>query len=489
MRTIAFALLACLLPGTALRAEEEQLTPYQWQQAQKAAFEQSEKVYADALKRNGLLAQYKAMRDIYRSDKGKAFRIVFGQYMSWYQTFVGDYVGAHDSYSIRQLAAPDDAPSPLSAGYVSRPALDAIAELAKGRKAIFLNEAHNVPHTRVLTVELLSKLRAEGYNYFAAETLYTADTDLQKRGYPIPASGFYTLEPVYAEMVRTALKLGFKVVAYESEKEGNGDVREYAQAKNLYERVFKKDPDARLVVNAGYAHIQENGKYLGGQSMAQHFRKLTGIDPLSVEQTMLIKHPPGTEDHPYYTAVVNALHPAAPIVFEDKDGKPWTLKPKAYDVSVLFPPDEIRDARPTWLELGGLRKPYSVNGSQQCQDNYPCLVEARYADEGEDAIPADRLVLDIANANNNSLNDKVVQGNVEMRGNLYLRPGRYRIVSVDRDNRTLTRRDITIGDESVARSRDDRSPKSEPARRKPCDAGANLPPSQQANADCGKESP
>src|SRR6185312_10257007 len=109
----------------------------------------------------------------------------------------------------------------------------------------------------------------------------------------------------------------FKVVAYESDKEGNGDVREYAQAKNLYERVFKADPQARLVVNAGYAHIQENGRYLGGRSMAQHFRKLSGIDPLTIEQTMLIKHPPGTEDHPYYGAIIAALHPGEPIIFEN----------------------------------------------------------------------------------------------------------------------------------------------------------------------------
>ncbi len=157
-------------------------------------------------------------------------------------------------------------------------------------------------------------------------------------------------------------------------------MREYDQAKNLYERMFKNDPNARVVVNAGYAHIQENGKYLGGQSMAQHFRKLSGIDPLTIEQTMLIEHPPGTENHPYYHPIIESLKPAAPIVFVDGKGEPWTLKPKAYDVSVFFPPDVIENDRPTWLDLGGLRKPYSVSGSQFCQDQYPCLIEARYAE-------------------------------------------------------------------------------------------------------------
>lgn len=157
------------------KGEEEKLSPYQWQQRQKAAFEKSELVYTDALKRKGLLAQYRAMRDAYRGDKDRAFRIVFGQYLSWYQSFVGDYVAAHEAYSIRQLPAKDDAASPLSDRYTAKPALDAIVELAHGRKAVFLNEAHNVPLTRSLTVQLLSRLRADGFNYFAAETIYQRD--------------------------------------------------------------------------------------------------------------------------------------------------------------------------------------------------------------------------------------------------------------------------------------------------------------------------
>jgi len=443
MRSSLILAAAALVFSSAYAAEEQPLTPYQWQQAQKVAFDKSEKVYAEALKRNGLLAQFKAMRDAYRSDPNHAFRVVFGQYMSWYQSFVGDYPGAHDAYSIRQLPAHDDAPSPLTSGYTAKPAVDAIVALAKDRKAVFFNEAHNVPLTRTVTVEVLAKLREQGFNYFAAETVYSSDTDLQKRGYPVEKSGFYTMEPISAEMVRTALRLGYKVVGYESEKEGNGDVREYDQAKNLYDRTFKQDPNARVVVNAGYAHIQENGRYLGGESMAQHFRKLTGIDPLTVEQTMLIEHPPGTENHPYYHAIVDSLKPAQPIVFVNAKGEPWTLKPKAYEVSVIFPPDVIESDRPTWLDLGDLRKPYSVSGSQYCQDQYPCLIEARYADEGDDAIPADRLVLNPVEKAER-LQDRLVMGHGVTQANLFLRPGKYHLVSTNEADRVLYRADVTV---------------------------------------------
>jgi hypothetical protein len=454
MRIALPILLTLLIPCvvSAQNAPQEALSPYQWKQAQKAAFDASEKIYTEALRHKGLLAQYKAMRDAYRGNKNKAFRIVFGQYLSWYQSFVGDYVGAHDAYSIRQLSASDDAPSPLAGDYHAKPAIDAIAALAKGRKAIFFNEAHNVPLTRTLTVELLSRLRADGYTHFAAETLYASDTDLQKRGYPVAESGFYTMEPICAEMVRTALKLGFKVVAYESDQEGNGDVREHAQAQNLYERVFKNDPNARVVVNAGYAHIQENGRYLGGRSMAQHFRKLTDIDPLTIEQTMLIQHPPGTEDHPYYRAVIDRLHPKAPIVFEDGKGQPWSLKAKAYDVSVFFPVDEIRDDRPTWADLGGLRKRHLIS-SNVCQNEYPCLIEARYADEGSDAIAADLLVLDPIREANAS-GERLRVNPPETHGVLYLRPGKYRLTSVSTENRVLSRWPVTMDAGEAATSTD-----------------------------------
>lgn len=442
---VALIIAAALTASAAFAAEEPPLSPYQWQQQQKVAFDESEKVYTEALKRNGLLAQFKAMRDAYRGNPNHAFRVVFGQYMSWYQSFVGDYPGAHDSYSIRQLPAHDDAPSPLgSGGYSAKPAVEAIAELAKGRKAVFFNEAHNVPLTRTVTVEMLSRLREQGFNYFAAETVYSSDTDLEKRGYPIAKSGFYTMEPICAEMVRTALKLGFKVVGYESEKEGNGDVRELDQAKNIYERVFKNDPTARLVVDAGYAHIQENGRYLGGQSMAQHFHRLSGIDPLTVEQTMLIEHPPGTENHPYYHAVIDAVKPTQPIVFVNAKGEPWTLKPKAYDLSVFFPPDVIQSDRPTWLDLAGLRKPYSVSGSTFCQDQYPCLIEARYANEGEDAIPGDRLVLNPVEKAER-LEDRLIMGSHGVtQASVYLRPGKYRVTSTNESNRVIYRQDIDV---------------------------------------------
>jgi hypothetical protein len=443
----ALALAGACMPVAAQTAAE-------WRAAQVAAADKSEQIMREANRRKGLLAQYQVMMDAASGDdmQDRAFAVIFSQYLSWYQSYIGDYPHAESSFSVQEGLLEGDSASPLSGGYKARPALEAIPELAKHYQAVFFNEAHNIPLTRTLTVQLLGRLRQEGFDYFAVETLYQTDTQLQSRGYPVEDSGFYTNEPIYGEMVRTALKLGFKVIAYEAESGGSGDARESAQARNIYEQVFKKDPQARLVVNAGYAHIQETGSYLGGSSMAEHLFKLTGIDPLTVEQTMLVPHPAADHDHPYYTAVMQQLHPDAPIVFEQPAGKPWALR-AGYDVSVFFPPVQIRRGRPTWLTLGGLRKPYFVSGDRPCKNDWPCLVEARYADEGPDAIPADRMLFDPPPQPAPS-HDRIRPAGGATSGELYLRPGRYTLTITDQDGHVLEKQRIRVTG-SAARSTPD----------------------------------
>ncbi|MEO8672037.1 MAG: hypothetical protein ABI411_12040 [Tahibacter sp.] len=439
---LLFALFNVQLVGVAGAAESS--ASESWKKQQRVAAEKSEGILKQADRVRGLLGQYQLMLAAYKADESKAFRLIFGQYLSWHQTYVGLYDEAVESFSIKQEADKQDAPSPLEGGqYSAQPAVDAIAKLAHGRRAIFFNEAHNAAITRSLTVQMLGKLREDGYTWFAAETLYETDTALTKRGYPIDKSGFYTQEPVYADMIRSALKLGFKVVSYEAMSDATGDGREREQARNLYERVFKTDPQARLVVNAGYAHIVESGKYLGGASMAQHFRKLSDIDPLTIEQTMLIEHPQPNQDHPIYRAVVASHNPSVPTVFIDKMGKPWSLRPAGYDVSVLFPasPHDPKN-RPAWLSLGGLRKSYAIGG-EICRGELPCLIEARYPDEDDDAIPADRTVLGLADPHASEDEHKFVSAS-RLRGELYLRPGRYRVRGVNSENHALTSQNITV---------------------------------------------
>src|SRR5579875_725284 len=450
-----FSLIALLVLGC-VEVSFAQL-PSVWREEQFEAIDQSNAIMKRADGQKDLLAQYQVMRRAYAADGKPAFRAIFGQYLSWYQSFIGDYKDAELSFSIQQKPLADDAPSPLTQpGWHPLPALEYIPQLAKNYRAVFLNEAHNIALTRTLTVRLLKPLREEGFNVFAVETLYHQDIDaLNRRGYPTAASGFYTREPIYAEMVRTALKLGYRVVAYEADASHTGDAREAQQADNLW-KILKDDPNAKLVVNAGYAHIQKTGKFLGAQSMAEHFVKDSGINPLSVEQTILIPHQDRSMNHPDYDAIVAAVHPTQPTVFVDKDGKPWSLRP-GYDVSVIFPEEHFVVGRPTWLALWGARVPVTVNGDV-CQRHWPCMVAARYANEPDDAIPADRMVLDPVPLT--TIDDiKITRGDYSTPlGQLYLRPDhRYRLTISDEYGHRIGSTFITV-DASTDSTKDARQP-------------------------------
>ncbi|RUL71895.1 hypothetical protein [Dyella choica] len=416
----------------------------EWRAQQTAAETKADRIMAEAGHHKGLLSQYMSMRQAYAGDDSPAFRLIFGQYIGWYLSFLGDYPLAMKSFSIAQPAQPGDNPPPPENGYTARPALNAIPDLAKDYQIVLLNEAHNVALTRSLTVPLLSRLYAQGFHYFAAETLSQSDTSLQTRGYPVVDSGFYTQEPVYGEMVRTALKLGFKVIAYEATSNTTtADEREAEQAHHLYESVFKHDPNARMVINAGYDHIVKSGSYLGGESMAEHLYKLTSASMLAVDQTAMYPHPSSQNDHPYYTAEMKQLQPAAPIVFVDAKGKPWSLR-SAYDVTVFFPPEQLERERPTWLTLGGLRHPHLVS-ADGCHGHYACLVEARYSNEGPDAIPADRMLLDLPPMTV-SISGLAAYSSTQgvPTGYLYLRPGSYQLSFVVGGDKVLHKETIVV---------------------------------------------
>ncbi|HEX4481296.1 MAG TPA: hypothetical protein VH082_10835 [Rudaea sp.] len=423
--------------------DASEMSASEWRRQQLIAADKSDKIMTQAEKISGLLGQYIFMQTKYDSNHDRAFQVIFGQYLSWFQTFIGDYDGAAASFSIAQPRQDDDGPSPLGAGYTLKPAADVIVEMAKTRRAVFFNEAHSAPITRTLTIELLPKLRELGYNYFAAETLYDTDHELQKRGYATPKSGFYVNEPLYGEMIHTALRLGFKVIPYDVENAGAGDLRERAGAERLYQEVFKKDPTAKLIVNAGFAHVQKTGKYLRGSSMGEFFKQISGIDPLTIEQTMMIQHGRSNQDHPYYAAIVQHLKLTQPSVFVAADGKPWTLKPDKYDMSVVFPTYQVIKQRPNWLVLNGERVAYSL-GSEICRNQYPCLIEAFYSGEDDNAVAADRTLLNVIDSQSPA-NERLLNGIVQSESRLFLRPGSYHIKVTDKGNRAVGSRDITIG--------------------------------------------
>ena len=277
-------------------------------------------------------------------------------------------------------------------------ALAFIAAAADTARIVMVNERHHAASDRLLTLRLLGVLRQKGYRYFAAEAFDWADTGINHRAAAeAGVTGGYVDEPVFGEIVREARRLGYTLVPYEASAEQNAandslnpqQRRDFAQARNLNDRIFRVDPNAKVLVHAGFAHVQERPTK-DWFPMAWYLRGLTGIDPVTVDQTVLAEASTPAHEHPAYRAAFAAgLIRGDAIVLLDSAGRPLpAVRFNGVDVQVATPRTTYTRGRPDWMTLGGRRRAVDV-AVPECT-NRPCVVEVRLADDPDDAVPLDR---------------------------------------------------------------------------------------------------
>jgi hypothetical protein len=357
----------------------------------------------------GLLLSLRRDEAGYRADERT--RGTFLELMSVINSQVGNYAEAHaylDEFARSQEPPAKDVDKAPFDGYEPRPAIEAIKAAADSHQVVMINEEHDTPMHRAFTTRLLPILYAKGFRYLAAETLNERDADLQRRGYPTHKSGFYTADPVYGDMIRAAIRLGFKVVAYEYVPRGCTnppdnpdfcqDERERGQAQNLYDRILKDDPKAKVLVHVGRGHNQEVN--LGRWAMmGWHFREITKIDPFTIDQLQMSERSRPEFESPLYRYATRKWHITEPTVFRSKEGKLWGRL--GNDLVVFHPRARYEEGRPTWLLEGGMRAPRLIDFKRlrlptrrgKFVGQGPVLVQAFVAGEDADAIPADQIVL------------------------------------------------------------------------------------------------
>ena len=164
-------------------------------------------------------------------------------------------------------------------------ALNKILLEAKDHQIVMFNENHFYPAHRIPVYELLPELKNIGYQYLALEALSPGQDSLLNlpNAHPLLENGFYTQEQNFSNLIRRAKKIGFEFVAYENNDPTKD--REKSQAENLYNRTFRNNPDAKVVVLAGIDHILEKPTSSGKEWMATVFKKTYAIDPLTISQT------------------------------------------------------------------------------------------------------------------------------------------------------------------------------------------------------------
>lgn len=275
-------------------------------------------------------------------------------------------------------------------------AIEAIVREARKRQIVILNEAHHVPLDRVFAGKLARELRKIGYTYLAAEA-FSPDIPLHPQAVS-RHMGFYVMEPMYAGFVRSAIQDGWSFIGYDHDADSSVE-RETGAANKLVEKIFARDPKARVFMYVGYGHASKAtapGKD-GWKSVATLLRERLGVDPLTIDQFVMHGRGDARADHPQYRAAMQRFAPTQPVVLKAATGNHVTIgvRPGSYDMQV-FHPDETAHGphgRPLWMERqAGLRAhpvPASLLPARGRR-----LVQAFHAADGEGAVPADMVMVE-----------------------------------------------------------------------------------------------
>lgn len=292
-------------------------------------------------------------------------------------------------------------------------AIGAIVERAKATRVVILNETHDNPRDRAFVLAVAEALRPLGYTHYAAETLANWGNDDQKTerlnrlvtdGYPRRDTGYYSSEPMFGWLLRGVIRLGYQPVSYEfSPSPERAAVvaalpmleqiaeRERAQAENLARAIAEAGPEAKFLIHVGYSHAAERPLVTFDREqewMAAQFAKLSGIDPLTIDQTGLSEF---SQTRSLHAALAPRLA-GKPAVFLAAGGPVVTgTYAEAMDLQVVHPPIATVGGRPDWLQRTG-RKAIPIPDAL-LPDSGRRLIQAFAAHESADAIPVDQVLV------------------------------------------------------------------------------------------------
>jgi hypothetical protein len=284
-------------------------------------------------------------------------------------------------------------------------AIGEIVERAKRSRVVILNENHSTPRHRAFALQLARALRPLGYRHLAAEAINDRMTDdaaaaatekIRRRGYIVRSDGIYTNEAMFADFLKQALGLGYRLHSYDGNPPGAVDpvaAREEWQAQTIARRVIVKYPEDKVLIYVGFRHATEI-PFDGGLGrreswMATRLARITGLDPLTIDQRQPV--PQGCLPGRLVSRVMRAS-PTGSVVFK-KNGRDVGVGDYAgvVDLNVLhFPVPAVR-SRPGWMAALG-RRAVEVPKGLLAKDKHS-LVELHVKGSSPDAIALDRVLV------------------------------------------------------------------------------------------------
>lgn len=259
---------------------------------------------------------------------------------------------------------------------------------------VLINEAHHATQHRTFTAALLEGMyHQRGFRYLALEALSRKDTTLSQRGFANIGSGTYTNDPAFGFLIAEALRIGYTVIGYETTRDVDGSARDLDQAENIIQQTKAIDSSAKILVHAGYSHIDECCLHESYVPLGARLKEITGQDIFTINQVNMIDFLDVDKEHPYYSFAVDTLAPeqSSPFIVFDEQGLPILslLAQHHTDVEVYHPRTQYINGRPTWLVQG--RNFYPVPESlRRWEGNLLSIVRANHPDV---ATPVDQFIL------------------------------------------------------------------------------------------------
>jgi len=316
-------------------------------------------------------------------EKSLENRVQIEQALAQQMTFAGQYSAAIDIDESWITLPPGsqsqdkELPADLLAGLSPVPALEAIVAEADHHRIVVINEGHDEGATRAFNRRVVRALAAKGFQYLAMETLSKSIERANIDHKVTRQVGYYSNDPVYASIMRSAWAAGYRLIRYEDDREENfvtpcdADAkadwvrqkapefsqpfmtemtsREKNQACNLAQFIAKMPDAAKILVVVGYAHVRKTQGWEGiGESqgdgamrwMTGFLSAYTGENILAIDQTEQDIHKKQTDIDPLVKQIYRTFVPQVETVFRKPDGT--YLLPKVLDGSVdmaVFRPD------------------------------------------------------------------------------------------------------------------------------------------------------
>jgi hypothetical protein len=273
-----------------------------------------------------------------------------------------------------------------------------IDSLISQNQVTMINEIHDQPVFRAIAYSFLEICYKNGYRYFAVEALKRTDETLNKRKYPLLyETGFYTDEPVFGDLLRQAMNMGYTLVPYDTFPSPSSSInRDQGQALNIINKTIAKDSTAKILVLGGMGHIFDKK---GFNTTGYYFKEYSNIDPLTIDflyfKPRFNKEDEGEAER-YFLDIADNLDGWEPFFLYDTIRKQFRGMGTDF-IGVIPRTVFLTNDIPSWKIFNG-KVIYHIDKSFLQKHNIKkSLVRAFLEKEGEKSVPIDQIEIQDTN--------------------------------------------------------------------------------------------